>query len=169
MANPTEKDKELILQTYFQTSDEVMYWNQTGNEKVFEVSKQLLGAAVIAIPLTGTIVTSVGRGHLFTGAGYLLAFALLLILASIVSGIKQLNIASEFFNGYMQYNANRARALLMSRNLTYDAALTKADEANSYKLPESKADSGYLTVQKWSLGAGLLIIIGIIVTLAFLQ
>src|SRR5690242_9024545 len=38
--------------------DSALYWNKLANERLFEISKQLLGIAFIILPLTGTIVLS---------------------------------------------------------------------------------------------------------------
>lgn len=170
MQKPTPQDKELIIQLYCQTCNEAIYWNEMGNEKVFEISKQLLGAAVIAVPLTGAIVTEGTRdGHLFSGIGWPLGIALAFVLISIYAGIKQLEIARNFFNSYTVHNSKRAQALLDSRHKTLDEALLAAQERNNGGYPDSKADTTQLTLQKWTLGIGLLLIAGTIVILAVLR
>lgn len=121
----------------------------------------MLGAAVVAIPLTGTIVAS--NTHLNAILGIILAFGLFFLLASIIAGIKQMDVTSRFFNEYAQHNANRAKALFGSRNLTLDKALEQADIANIRNKLKGESNMTYSIIQGWCLGLGLLLISGVII------
>lgn len=168
--NNQKDDRKLILDYLIQTSNEIIYWNQMANDKSFEMAKQLIGAGVITIPLIGTFVVT--DRPLFNGAGYLIAFSLFNIFASVFFGLKHLDTAAEFFNGYALFNSKRAeslyRSLLENNGLSFSEALKRAAETNSGKTSQN-GNNAYIIIQSIFLGIGLFILAGVIVSAVFIN
>ena len=160
-------DRELILQYLIQTSNEAIYWNQMANDRSSEMSKQLMAVGSVTIPLVGTFVAI--NNHLFSGSGYLIAFALLSIIASVLFGLIHLQTEAEFFNKYALNNANRSKSLYgsLKNRLTINEAVDRADNV-SIKL-DQQGNNAYFTIQSIFIGIGLLILSGVIVAQIFTQ
>lgn len=163
--NPTD-DRELVMQTYSQTANEAIYWNEMANGLNREISKQLLGAAVIAIPLTGTIVT--GINDLNYNFGIALAIGMACILLSIFAGIQDMTSGSEFFNTYARHNANRAGAIFANHNFALDDALRAADVASPTSDLAAKSNETWSIIQNYFLGTGLFAVSAVIIASVFM-
>lgn len=151
-----KKDKELILQCWFQASNEVMYWNTLAIDKVSDFSKQLIALASILIPIVGGVAFLHPRPNITVIVFIFLALSFLII--SDVFGFVQMIISSSHFNKYVKLNAKRAKLYANNLNKALDV-LIETDE--NYDKPD-KLSKVCLYIQSSFLGAALLSIIGII-------
>lgn len=155
-------ERELILQTWFQASNETIYWNKMTNDRLSEINKNLISITSLLIPITGSLIFT--QRHFNNLLTTLLCFALFFLFASIIFGFIQIFFDAKFFKAYNDLNAKRSKLYATNLNKSLDE-LRKIDE----NLPKPNASSGHigLVLQSVTLALGLLSIIGIVLTFLF--
>ena len=110
-----------------------LYWNNLANERVFEISKQLLGIALIVLPLTGSIVLADKKISQCNTT--LLVVGWFMLFISVISGFINLWIEAKYFV-YLS-NDSSTREEIWSDTSTL---LSKLDE-KTVSLGKTKAES----------------------------
>lgn len=87
-----------------------LYWNQLANERLFEISKQLLAVGFIILPLTGSIILS--NKTITSTSMTLLVIGWVFLFISIISGLFNLWDEAKYFN-YLSSDSSR-RELISS-------------------------------------------------------
>lgn len=113
-----------------------IYWNGLANERLFEISKQLLAVAFILLPLTGTILFS--DKMLSPRDSFLLVLSWVIILSSIILGFITFWLDSSFFQELSKDSSQRTVIWsdpLVSINKMYD---------ETSKLEQTKPNSTFI-------------------------
>lgn len=154
------------MQAEFQAGEEALYWNEMTNKYDSEITKQLLATAALLIPLTGSIVATdvVLNGALKT----LLIGSLVFFFISMIFGVIDIFMAVNLFKSYMDYNSKRANNYF--RNRTHGKKLDDAESENRKLVPPPITSSIIpKSFQIASLGIGILLIIGVTVSLVVMH
>jgi hypothetical protein len=136
-----------------------LYWNKLANERLFEISKQLLGISFIILPLTGSVVLS--DKIISTANFHLLLLGWITLFASIISGFFNLWIEAKYFN-YLS-NDSSAREEIWSDSSRPVEQMNK--ETNKLG-PTKQASSFYpLIIQGAALFLGISLIMIVMVSM----
>lgn len=155
----SEKDEHLRQRNKDTFHNAALYWNKLANERLFEITKQLLGITLIILPLTGSIVLT--DKILCKSEINLLVYGWLFLFASIISGFINLWIEAKYFN-YLS-NSNSSREEIWSDSNKLVERMT--EETN--KLDKTKPSSSFipLIIQSITLLLGVFFIILVIYSL----
>lgn len=153
MATKNNKEDEQLRQRnkdLFQKT--ALYWNQLANERLFEISKQLLGISFIILPLTGSIILA---DKIISPINfYLLILGWLLLFASIISGFFNLWVEAKYFNYLSSDSSTRENIWSNSSR-----SVTEMNERTN-KLGATKPTSSFypLIIQIAALSLGVFLI-----------
>ncbi|HWY78924.1 MAG TPA: hypothetical protein VNW29_01060 [Candidatus Sulfotelmatobacter sp.] len=157
-------ETELLMQAEFQAGNETMYWNKMANDKNSDITKQLLGVTALLIPLTSSIVLTLGS--LNDALKVLVGGSLIFFFISMIFGVIDIFLAARFFREYTNFNASRSSNYHQKRNETLQSA---EKENEKLKPPPMYSSTLPQVFQIASLGVGILLIIGIAITLLILH
>jgi hypothetical protein len=90
------EDEKLRQRNKDSFQNTALYWNKLANDRIFEISKQLLAVALIILPLSGSIILTYKR--IDSNEKSLLFYTWILLLASIVSGFYHLWTEAKYFH-----------------------------------------------------------------------
>lgn len=138
-----------------------LYWNKLANERLFEVSKQLLAISLVILPLTGAIVLADKTINAKEGSLLLYGWGLLFI--SVGSGFYNFWTEAQYFN-YLSKDSSTRESISSDPNLSgeeIDKRITKLDKTkpNSSFVP--------LIIQAGTLLVGVFLIMLVIYHLLF--
>jgi len=149
-------DEELRRRNKDSFGKAALYWISLANERLFEISKQLLGIALILLPLTGSVILADVK---LTHADLkLLVYGWIALFVSISAGFLNYWIEAKYFK-YLS-NDSSTREEIWSNTTE---SIKHMDE-KTRKLGRTKANSSFIptAIQGASLLIGLFIIISVI-------
>ena len=163
MAGQTEKNKELVLQSYFQASDETLEWFKLANEQITQISKNISTTVTFLIPLIGSIVFVIPQSLLSSQIQGAVVLVLVALIISLVFGFIQTNKNVNRFNKFVKLNGDRATIYFEGLDKTIDELKEKDKKLER---PE-KADNTYLILQQIAVFFALIIVFFIVYQLLY--
>jgi len=169
----TDSEKEIInqLELIRQKNKEGLdlakfHWNSLANQRLFEVSKNLIAIASISIPIVLIPVATKEIGNLLSNFDKtMLAIALVLLLSSLAFAILHIRGESEFFHEWAETESKRSgifSSSIISKDITKTFRRLIEMQNESDKLRKNlKLQSSLfnLYAQAACIGVGILLII----------
>jgi hypothetical protein len=157
----TQANEELRQRNKDSFQNAALYWNQLSNERLFEISKQLLGIAFIILPLTGSIVLS--DKTISTLDSKLLILGWISLFTSIISGFYNFWEEAKYFN-YLSNDSSTREAIWSDTNVNTEEMNRKTE-----KLGKTRPNSSFmpLLVQGAALFLGVFLIMIVVYNLIF--
>lgn len=138
-----------------------LYWNKLANDRVFEISKQLLGIALIILPLSGSIVLANKR--IDCDEKNLLFFGWILLFTSIVSGFINLWKEATYFQ-YLSIDSSAREEIWSDTNRSVQDLDKDTDKLGKTR---SQSSTIPLIIQITALFFGVFLIMIVIYSLLF--
>lgn len=158
-----KKDKELILSSYFQASDETMFWYKLANDQISQLSKSISSVVAFLIPLIGSIVFIQDKTLLTDQIKGLIMLVLVALIISLIFGYKQVTENTKYFNKFVKLNGDRARIYFNNLNADLNKLKKKDDKLDR---PE-KADNHWLQLQQITVFIALILVFVVIYQLLY--
>ena len=152
----SKENEELRRRNKDSFKSDALYWNKLSNERIFEITKQLLGIALIVLPLTGTFLLVTKPIPPFSL--HLLVLSWIVLTISIISGFVNLWIEAKYFNYLSNDSSNREKIWSDSNRLVEEM------DKETNKLGATKPSSSFkpLIIQGVALLIGVFLIMGVV-------
>ena len=152
MTKNNKANEELRQRNKDSFQNAALYWNGLANERVFEITKQLLGIALIILPLTGTFLSVTKTISSFSLN--LLVLSWIALFTSIISGFINLWKEASYFN-YLSNDSSTREKIWSDPNRSVEEM-----DAETNKIGSTNSSSSFtpLIIQSISLLVGIFLI-----------
>lgn len=158
-AKNSEKNEQLRQRNKDAFQKSALHWNNLANERLFEISKQLLGITLIILPLTGSIILA--NRIITPNEIELFVFGWITLFISIISGFINLWTEAKYFQ-YLSNDSSLREVIWSDSNRSVKEMDKKTTKLGSTKSISSPVP---LIIQIATLFLGVILIMFVIYSL----
>ena len=137
MVKENNTDEDIRRKNKDTFGQNALHWNKLANDRLFEMSKQLLGISLVILPITGSIILS--DKTISPNILVLLVHGWISFLLSIISGFVNLWLEARYFQYLSSDSSNRemiwSRSDISVKNMDEMAQQISATKTHSSFLP----------------------------------
>lgn len=159
-----KSEKELVIQAWFQSANEALFWSKMRNDKLSDLNNHFLTLATIVLPLSGTFL--VGFSPVSSVVKTLVILGWISLLTSIVLGLAHVADSVNFFKDYVNYQSIRSTIYFNNLKKTLDDA---EGDIKKLRKPKSSSDNNFIPYQALFLFIGLLLVMVAVTTILILK